>query len=48
MPIRKPVKDVGKQTIIYGIGRVAVKLTALILIPVFTNYILFSSKSSAY
>jgi len=39
MPIRKPVKDVGKQTIIYGIGRVAVKLTALILIPVFTNYI---------
>ncbi|MCH7764399.1 MAG: oligosaccharide flippase family protein [Candidatus Marinimicrobia bacterium] len=39
MGIRTEVKDVGKQTIIYGIGRVAVKLTALMLIPVYTNYI---------
>jgi|GEM_PF-302700 O-antigen/teichoic acid export membrane protein len=39
MPIRKSVKDIGKQSSIYGLGRIAVKLTALVLIPLYTNYI---------
>ncbi|MCH8013063.1 MAG: oligosaccharide flippase family protein [Candidatus Marinimicrobia bacterium] len=39
MAIRQPIKDIGKQTALYGFGNVLSKFAAFFLIPVYTRYL---------
>lgn len=39
MPIRKPIKQLGKDTGIYGIGHLVSKLAVFLLIPIYTRYL---------
>ncbi len=38
MAIRAPIAAVGKQAAIYGVGNVFTKLSAFLLIPIYTRY----------
>ena len=37
--IREPIKKVGKDYIIYGMGNLFTKIAALLLIPIYTKYL---------
>jgi len=39
MSIRAPVSEIGKSTIIYGLGSISAKIAAFILIPVYTKFL---------
>jgi len=39
MTIREPIKNVGKQTFLYGIGNISIKIVAFLLIPVYTKFL---------
>lgn len=39
MAIRQPIKDIGKQTALYGLGNTLTKLAAFFLIPIYTRYL---------
>lgn len=39
MPIRAPIRKITKQSLIYGVGNVANKFVAILLIPVITRYL---------
>ena len=42
MPIREPIKELGKSTAIYGLGNVLNKVAAVLLIPIYTHYLTLS------
>lgn len=42
MPIREPIKQLGKSTAVYGLGNVLNKLAAVLLIPIYTRYLTLS------
>lgn len=39
MPIREPIKSVGKGTAVYGLGNMLTKLAAFLLIPIYTRFL---------
>jgi O-antigen/teichoic acid export membrane protein len=42
MPIREPIKQLGKSTAVYGLGNVLNKVAAVLLIPIYTHYLTLS------